>query len=161
MRDPCRNKIWTRRKIGVFRANGLSGYWLRGYWLEVIAGMLHVDFFNRIIKSLAGFVYMVFFGADTVTPGQPVNGIKNSKEAIQLNGIQSINGTTGIKSAFNPILGGNECFIKGESPGQDQLKLVCRINFKRIIGLVFSRFEQIAETLNFIAVLRIKITGEG
>ena len=116
------------------------------------------DLLNRIIKTLAGFMYVIFFRADAIAAGQTVDRIKNAQEAVGLNGIQRINGTTRVKGAFYTVLRGNKSFVKGESSGQDQLEFVGGINFQGIIGPGFSRLEQFAETPHFIRGLGMKVT---
>jgi hypothetical protein len=57
-------------------------------------------FFNRIIKSLTGFMNVIFLRTDTVAAGQAVDGIQNAEQTVGFDGIQCINGTARMKSAF-------------------------------------------------------------
>jgi hypothetical protein len=44
-----------------------------------------VDFGDGVVKSLAGFIDVVFFRTDAVAAGQAVNSIENSEQSVCFN----------------------------------------------------------------------------
>jgi len=118
-------------------------------------------FGDGVIKSLGGFMNMIFLRTQPVAAGQPVDRVKNSCETVGFNRVQRINGAGRIKSAPCPILRRDKNLIKGKAAGEEQAEFIFSIDIQGIIRPCICRLNQVPESVYPGGILRVSVKNEG